>query len=94
MGFGGNSFASQDQSLVQSMLGQLTNLTNTQNTAAGQTAASNQSILDYFKTNLNQMEGATKAQQKKSVNLGVMDYIKTSPAGLTNSPNTGLMSLL
>lgn len=94
MGFGGNSFNSQDQSLIQSMLSQITNLTSQQGAAAQQTQANDQGIMSMFSQNLAQMQGATQQQQRKSVNLGLMDYIKTSPAGLKNTPNTGLMSLL
>lgn len=94
MGFGGN-LSAQDATLVQQMLGQQSNLAQQQTANAASIAAEDSAVLAQFRQNLAQLTGQTPAQQKKSVNPGIMDYIKTSPAGLANKPApTGIMGAL
>lgn len=95
MGFGGGNFSQQDTTLLASMLGQQNQLNQTQSQYMAQVNNEDSAILSQFRSNVQQLEGATKPQQKKAVSLGLMDYIKTSPAGLQNQPaNTGLMGLI
>lgn len=94
MGFGGGNFAGQDSSLVTSMLGQFSNLQN-QQTASNTTNTANwNAMLGSYAQSAAQAMGLTPQQQKKTVQMGQMDFIKTNPTGLGSTPNligTGLM---
>ena len=95
MGFGGGNFASQDQTLLSSLLGQVNALTSQQNAAAAGVQAQDAATVQSYNRITEQILGQTPKQQKQAVNLGVMDFIKTSPQGLSNNkPNTGSMGLL
>lgn len=95
MGFGGGNFSQQDATLVGNMLGQQNSLAQQQSLFGAAVNNEDSGILGQMRQNLALLEGATPQQQKKSVNFGVMDFVKTSPAGLANKPaNTGLMGLL
>jgi len=93
-GIGGGSLAGQDQSLIQSMMQQLSGLTQQQATAGGLVAGQNAQTIAQYNALTQQILGETPAQQKAAVNFGQMDFLKTSPAGLLNTPKTATMGLV
>lgn len=93
MGFGGGNYGSQDQSLISSLLGQYNGLLGQQQQASAAVPGQDAAILQTYNRTTQQMLGQTPQQQKKAVNLGVMDFIKTAPGGLANTPATGKLGL-
>lgn len=88
MGFGGGNFAGQDAALVASMLQQFTGLQNQQSASAATNAANWNGILGNYMASAAQAMGITPMQQRKTVLMGQMDFIKTNPTGLSGSGST------
>jgi hypothetical protein len=93
-GIGGGSLASSDNSLIQQMLQQLGGLTSSQSAAGALVPGQNAATIAQYNQLTQQILGETPQQQKAAVNFGQMDFLKTSPQGLLNTPNTGSMGLV
>lgn len=95
MGFsgGGASAASAEQSTLAQMEEQQVALNNQQAqqqaSYAAQDAATQAAVNAQFASAIQQTSTGQAAAQ-----LGIMDFINTSPEGLLNSPNTGKLNAL
>lgn len=90
---GGAGAASQEQATLAQMEAQQVALNNMQaQQQAGYAAADaavQKSVADQFASATGQTPAGQAASQ-----LGILDYINTTPEGLSNSPKTGSLRLL
>jgi hypothetical protein len=94
MGFGGGGgVARQLQQEKQSMAFQEAQLSAQQAALSTQLAERDKAAQAAVQGQFADAQGQTKAGQA-AAQLGILDYIKTSPAGLQNKPKTGKLTVL